>query len=71
MINTILTWLAGWILKNLASRFESAIQDHLAAMELAKKRKEANEHNVAAYEEAKDRASRIRAAEALLNRSGP
>lgn len=68
-MNAILTWLAGKILKYLLGLITTKIEEHAAQVVEDKRRGVVNDANVKAYEEAKDRAARIKAATDLLNRT--
>lgn len=68
-LTTILEWIAGQILAYLLGKATSAIEQKAADVERDKARGEVNDANVKAYEEANDRADRIRAATDLLNRT--
>lgn len=67
-LESILTWILGWILKYLADKTTAAVIDKLQDVERDKQREQVNEANVKAYDEAVARADRIRAATDLLNR---
>lgn len=67
MILQILEWLLGLILGQLLTKAQKAVSDAIVDMVNDKARQVKNEANIKAYEEAKDREARIRAAQALLN----
>lgn len=69
MITTILEWIVGFILKYLLGKAEKAAGNAAADYARDKEREQINEKNVKAYEEAVDRAAKIRAATDLVNRS--
>lgn len=71
MINSILTWLAGLVIKYLLGRLEQAIIDHAAELKRDAERDIVNEANLKKFEEAKDHAARVKAASDLLNRTAP
>lgn len=61
-------WLAGWLLNWLLSRLTKRAVETAEQVKLDHERGEINDANVKAYEEANERADRIRAAGRLLNR---
>lgn len=63
----ILAWFAKQVLSILLDRAVDAYKDHQKQLELDRQRKEVNEDNLKAYEEAKDRAERTKAALDLIN----
>lgn len=65
----ILEWLIGWLLNWLLGKATTAIEKKTIEIARDKERGETNDANVKAYEEANDRAARIKAAQDLLNRS--
>lgn len=67
MIEAILAKLLQMILDYLLGKATKAVAKELDQMAEDKKRDGINEANVKAYEEAKDRQARIRAATDLLN----
>lgn len=69
MFTSIISWIAGELLKWLLGMVEKSIKKHLEDLARDKERKEINEENIKKYEEANDRKKRIEAAIDLLNRS--
>lgn len=67
VLESILAWLAGWILNYLLGKASTAIKKAEDQILLDHDREVTNEQNVKAYEEAKTREDRIRAATNLLN----
>lgn len=68
MLEGILSWILEKVLAFLLGKATAAVTQAVDDLAEAKKRGEINEANIKAYEEAKDRADRIRSATALLNR---
>lgn len=68
MINAILEWIAGWILKYLADKAVAAAKQAAADVKRDQERQVINDQNVKRYEEATARQDRINAAQYLLNR---
>lgn len=69
MVNAFFSWLVGLILKVLLDRAEKEAKEAAKKLARDKELKEIKEENLKKYEGAKDRASRIKAAEDLLNRT--
>jgi hypothetical protein len=70
-LSAFASWLLGLLLDWLLRRATAAVGDAVRQLEEDKKRNETNAANLAAYQEAKDRADRIRAAQNLLNGTPP
>lgn len=66
-LDSILAWLAGWILNYLAGKATTAIEDAAQDIAIDKARGETNAKNIQAYDDAKTRADKINAALNLLN----
>lgn len=71
MLNSIMAWIAGWVLKYLADQATQAVKDKLAELALDKERGLTNDANVKKYQDAKTEKDRIDAAISLLNRNAP
>lgn len=71
MLETILSWLATFILNYLWSKAAKELVTHAEQVALDEKRGARDEANVAAYAQAKSREERARAALDLLNRRTP
>lgn len=67
LIEGVLAWLLKQILAYLASRAESAVQGHLDQNKQDQANGKIDDDNLKKYQDAKDRADRIRAAVDLLN----
>ncbi len=67
VLDSILAWLAGWILNYLLGKAVAATKDAAADLKRDEERGVINEANVKAYNGATTRADRIRAATDLLN----
>lgn len=68
-LESILIWIAEKVLNYLLGRATDAVIEHEKEVARDKERGEINDANTKAYEEANDRAARIKAATDLLNRS--
>lgn len=67
MMEGILSWIVKLLLEYLFGKAATAVQEKAKELARDKERGEINEANVKAYEEAKDRESRRRAALDLVN----
>jgi hypothetical protein len=67
MIEKVMLWLLGKILEWLFGKAEQELKEVADKMALEKEREQVDEQNVIKYQEAKDRADRIKAASNLLN----
>lgn len=67
VILQILEWLLGLIIGQLLKTATSEVSKAVERLIEDRARQKVNEENMKAYEEAKDREARIRAAQALLN----
>lgn len=70
-MNAILSWLLGALLNWLAGRIAVTVEEHAADMAEQERLGRINEATLKAYQEAKDRADRIKAATDLLNGTPP
>lgn len=70
-MQAFLAWLVKLILEYLAGKAATAIQDHVTELERDKAAGIVDSKNIQAYEQARDRAERIKAATELLNGDNP